>query len=272
MQELASKLGIRGRIAVGAIIALFGVAGCGGAGARGDSVADAAATANKGLGLNGPFGLGGPFEGPPAAGTASGGLLGGADATAGHGTAGHATAGLANSSDGRPGVTVQVSGSTALVGARGLPWLVPLGYGVGVTAPLSVRPGTDSPADAAAGFYDAFYEQRFGAACGYVVPWEQASCPVLLRESAGSADTLHTPAIGFQVVKGSRALVTMTGLLCRTATGCVGQHNTHWIFGMYYSFDTLWTLTARHGGNPLTVTPFTEVAGRWYLDLKPAAR
>jgi hypothetical protein len=156
-------------------------------------------------------------------------------------------------------------------GVAGMPWLFALGAGVSASAPQAVRPGTGSPADAAAAFYDAFYEQRFATACGYVAPAQQANCPVPLRKSRGSADTLQSPAIGFVVVKGNEALVTMTGLLCRTATGCVAQHNAHWVFGDSYTFDRLWSLTAAQGGNPLTVTPFTRVAGRWYMDLTPSA-
>jgi hypothetical protein len=257
-------------MAAGAIIALFCIAGCG---AAGPVRADAAATANNGLGFNGPYGLGGPFEGRQAAPAASGGaagssgtLLGGTSAPAVS-----ATAGLANASSGKKGLVVQVGGSTALEGIRALPWLVVLGAGVSVSAPLSVQPGTDSPADAAAGFYDAFYEQRFATACHFVPPAQRASCPVLLRESTGSADTLYNPAIGFVATTGHRALVTMTGLLCRPAGGCVGQHNAHWSFGMSYSFGKLWSLTARDGGNPLTLTPFVQVAGHWYLDLTPSA-
>jgi hypothetical protein len=150
-------------------------------------------------------------------------------------------------------------------------WLPALGSGVNASAPQAVRPGTDSPADAAAGFYDAFYDQRFPAACGYVAPAGRARCPVLLRESGGSADSLLSPAIGFVVVKGTQALVSMTGLLCRSGTSCVGQHNPHWAFSSPATFGQLWALTAREGGNPLTVTPLTQVAGRWYVDLTPSA-
>jgi hypothetical protein len=256
-------------MAAGALIALFCIAGCG---AGGSGWAHAAATANSGLGFNGPYGLGGPYESRQPAPVAGGGATGSSGTLLG-GTSGpavSATAGLANASSGKKGLIVQVGGSTALEGARALPWLVTLGAGVSASAPLSVQPGTDSPADAAAGFYDAFYEQRFATACDFVAPAQRASCPVLLSESTGSADTLDTPAIGFVATKGDRALVTMTGLLCRPAAGCVAQHNAHWSFGMSYHFDTLWSLTARSGGNPLTVTPFTEVAGRWYLDLTPS--
>ena len=64
---------------------------------------------------------------------------------------------------------------------------------------------------------------------------------------------------------GDQALVTMTGVLCRTVTGRVGQHSPYWIFGMAYSFDALWSATARDGGNPLTFTPFTRFTEHWYL-------
>lgn len=234
-------------MAAGTFIAFFFIASCGTASVPGASGADVAVSANGGTGFNGPFGRGGPFEGAAAA------------------------AGLANASGGKRGVIVQVSGSTAMEGVHRMTWLFALGYGISASAPLSVRPGTDTPADAAAGFYDAFYDHRFATACRYVAPARQASCPVLLSESSGSADTLYSPAIGFAVTKGDQALVTMTGVLCRTATSCVGQHNPHWIFGMSYPFDTLWSATARYGGNPLTVTPFIQVAGRWYLNLTPSS-
>ena len=111
------------------------------------------------------------------------------------------TAGLANTTSGKGWSTGKVDGSTALEGAAGLPWLSALGAGVSASAPRAVRPGTDSPADATAGFYDAFYDQRFPAACGYVAPAQRAGCPVLPRESGGSADALRSAAIGFGSLK-----------------------------------------------------------------------
>jgi hypothetical protein len=243
-------LKIRGRLVVGAIIALIGIAGCGASGSNRTVRSDAT------LAFNGPYGLGGPFEGLGAAGKALGDT---------------ARVGRSSSTVQVGGPPVQVGGSTALAGAAHLRWLFALGPGVSASAPESVQPGTESPADAAAGFYDAFYAKRFAAACDYVTPAQRANCPALLRESRGSAESLDSPAIGFVVTKGSEALVTMTGLLCRAATGCIAQHNAHWIFGDSHTFDQLWSLTASQGGNPLTVTPFTKVGGRWYLDLRPSA-
>jgi hypothetical protein len=250
-------LKIRGRLVACAIIALIGIAGCGASGSNRAVRSDAT------LAFNGPYGIGGPFEGLGAAGKA----LGGTSPVRVGGSLTRVGGSLARVG----GAAVQVGGSTALEGKAGMPWLFALGPGVSASAPESVQPGTDSPADAAAGFYDAFYAKRFAAACDYVAPAQQANCPALLRKSSGSADSLDTPAIGFVVIKGNEALVTMTGLLCRTGTGCVGQHNAHWIFGASHTFDQLWSLTASQGGNPLTVTPFTKIAGRWYLDLRPSA-
>ena len=288
--------------AVVAVVALTGVAGCGAAGSGGAAGAGPGAGANGALGFNGPFGLGGPFEGGgitgggasgggitgggiTGGGTSGGGITGAGNSGAGitgGGTSGAGitgggnsgggigAAGLAGTASGKSRGAVKVDGSTALDGVAGLPWLFALGAGVRATAPHAVRPGTSSPADAAAGFYQAFYDQRFTAACDYVAPARQAGCPVLLRASSGSADALRTPAIGFTVVKGAQALVTMTGVLCRAASGCVGQHDPHWIFDSSYTFDQLWALTAGAGGNPLTVTPLTKDAGRWYVDLDAA--
>ena len=280
--------------AVVAVVALTGVAGCGAAGSGGAAGAGPGAGANGALGFNGPFGLGGPFAGGPFAGgritgdgnsgagvtggeNSGGGITGGENSGAGITGGGMGAAGLAGTASGKGRGAVKVDGSTALDGVAGLPWLFALGAGVRATAPHAVRPGTSSPADAAAGFYQAFYDQRFTAACDYVAPARRAGCPVLLRESGGSADALRTPAIGFTVVKGAQALVTMTGVLCRAASGCVGQHDPHWIFDGSYTFDQLWALTAGAGGNPLTVTPLTMDAGHWYVDLdaagtRPASR
>jgi hypothetical protein len=273
--------------AVVAVVALTGVAGCGAAGSGGATGAGPGPAANGALGFNGPFGLGGPFEGAPLEGAplagaplagaplagdplAGGGITSGGITGAGLSGGGIGAAGLAGTTSGKSRGAVKVDGSTALDGVAGMPWLFALGAGVRATAPPAVRPGTSSPADAAAGFYQAFYDQRFTAACDYVAPARQAGCPVLLRESSGSADALHTPAIGFTVVKGAQALVTMTGVLCRAAGGCVGQHDPHWIFDSSYTFDQLWALTADAGGNPLTVTPLAKDAGRWYVDLTAA--
>lgn len=220
-------------MAAGAIIALMGVAGCG-------------AAAHPVPRLNGPFGRGGPFAAGPAA------------------------ASHASPASGPGERAVKVDGSTAMDGFRGMPWLLALGAGVGASAPSAVRPGTGTPADAAAGFYQAFYTQRFTAACGFVAPGQRAGCPARLRGSRGSTDALRIPAIGFSVVKGARALVTMTGTLCRAGGGCIGQRNPRWIFGNSYTFDQLWALTAGDGGNPLTVTPLIMDAGRWYVDLTAA--
>jgi hypothetical protein len=265
-------------MAAGAVIALAGIAGCGGGGSVGATGAggvtgqSAAAAANGALGLNGPFGPGGPFEGGRigAAGRAS------TPSTAGGAGGSTAASGPTARSEGKVtggagGSKVKVGGSAALDGVKGMRWLFALGAGVSASAPQAVRPGTGSPADAAAGFYQAFYDQRFAAACDYVAPAQRPGCPARLRGSAGSADALRTPAIGFAVVKGGQALVTMTGALCRAASGCIGQQNPHWVFDNSYTFGQLWALTAGAGGNPLTVTPLTRDAGRWYVDLTAAA-
>jgi hypothetical protein len=271
-------------MAAGAVIALAGIAGCGGGGPVGATGAggvtgqSVAAAANGALGLNGPFGRGGPFEGGGIGAAGRAGTAGtrGTAGTGGGKSGTAAASGPAGRSEdkvaGRAGGSeVKVGGSAAMDGVEGMPWLFALGAGVSASAPQTVRPGTGSPADAATGFYQAFYGQRFAAACDYVAPAQRSGCPARLRGSAGSADALRTPAIGFAVVKGGQALVTMTGALCRAASGCIGQQDPHWVFDNSYTFGQLWARTAGAGGNPLTVTPLTRDAGRWYVDLTAAA-
>jgi len=244
---------IRAGIAAGAIAALAAITGCGGSGSTGAAGLDAAAT------LNGPYGPGGPYLAALASGTGTSARTAGSDA-------------LGNSSS-RTAATVEVAGSAALDGGRGLSWTPPLGPGITVGAPPTVRPGTTSPTDAAAGFYDAFYARKVATACGYVVPAERVKCPAMLARSRPGAGTLRSAAIGFVVSKDSAALVTMTGFVCggRAApNGCLGQQNAHWIFEYSGTFDALWAGIAREGGNPLTATPLRRVAGRWYVDLAPS--
>jgi hypothetical protein len=205
-------------------------------------IAGCGAAANPAPAFNGPYGRGGPF----AAGTAR------------------------PAASGDRGPAFQVGGSTALDGVTELPWLFAIGAGVQVSAPAAARAATDTPADATAGFYEAFYAQRFPQACGYVAPAQRAGCPARLR-GAGGADVLRVPAIGFVAQKADQALVTMTGVLCRPAAGCLGQQNPGWIFADSRTFGQLWALTAANGGNPLTVTPLVSDAGQWYVDLAAAA-
>jgi hypothetical protein len=247
---------IRAGMAAGALAALAAVTGCAGAGSNGVAGLDAVSA------VNGPYGAGGPFAtSPPGRTATSGRAATGSDALGD--TSGHAS-----------GSTVQVAGSTALNGIRGLSWLPALGTGIKVSAPQTVRSGTATAGDAEAGFYDAFYAGQLAAACGYAVPSERAKCPAMLAGSAASAGRLRNGAIGFVVAKNNTALVTMTGFVCggRAAPdGCLGQQDPSWIFENSGTFDTLWARIAQAGGNPLTATPLRRVAGRWYVDLVPSA-
>jgi hypothetical protein len=211
--------------------------------------------------VNGSYGAGGPFA------TAAAGRAGTSSRAAAGGDA------LANTSSRTSGAAVQVDGSAALSGIRGLSWLPALGTGISVSAPQTVRPDMATPGDAEAGFYDAFYTGQPAAACDYVVAAERAKCPARLAGSADGAGTLRDAAIGFVVSKANAALVTMTGFVCgrrAAADGCLGQQDPSWIFENSGTFDTLWTRIAQAGGNPLTATPLRRTAGRWYVDLTPS--
>jgi hypothetical protein len=247
-------------MAYGAIITAAGLAGAvlAGCGSPGSGGADAAA-------LNGVYGTGGPFATlggqPPDAQLAGGGLAGGGQTRHGGGASRR---------------VARVAGSTAMEGSGyRVPWLPPLGAGVAVTAPRSVRPGTGSPASAAAGFYQAFYGKQPASACAWVVPSQRAGCPARLGAASGRAGTLRDPAVGFVVTRGPAAIVTMTGVTCGAngtrAAHCIAQRDPAWVFGQHYPFADLWSRLAAAGGNPLTATPFQRVAGHWYLNLRPAA-
>ena len=268
-------------MACGAIIAIAALAGCGSSGSDGANAA----------GPNGVYGPGGPFAtaaakapGGPLAGTGTPGTGTPGTGTPGTGTPGTKGAGStgAGSGAGKSGAAghgahpvVRVDGSVALEGegAR-VPWLATIGAGVSVDAPRSVRAGSATPAEAATGFYQAFFGRRLADACGFVAPAQRAGCPVRLAAASGGAGSLRRSAIGLVVTKGAAALVTMTGVVCAPngtpPSHCIGQYDPQWVFGHDYPFDELWDRIAQHGGNPLTATPFQRVAGHWYLDLTPA--
>ncbi len=188
--------------------------------------------------------------------------------------AGHASTGMSGHADaGRVVRVVRVDGSTALERNR-VPWLTALGAGVSVNAPRSVRPGTDSPADAAAGFYQAFYGRRLPAACGYVVPAQRAGCAGRLGAASGRAGSLRSPAIGFVVTKGAVAIVTMTGLVCgangTTAGNCLGQHDP--AVGLRVPLPVRPTLGPGRGQRRQPADRHAAPAGRGPLVPGPGAR
>jgi hypothetical protein len=280
--EIIDKRGIRGLLAAGAVAALATVTGCSASGP------DAAAGAPATITLNGPYGVGGPFAtvgaalpagaAGPVRSPVPAGPTGSASPRGSVAAAGAVSTGVAGSSGvaGSTGVAAdkasvaRVDGSTAFGGSHKAPWLAPLGYGVSVSAPQTVRPGTAAPGDAEAGFYDAFYTGRLAAACAYVVPGQRGHCPASLRASRGAAGSLRNAAVGFVVAKGAQAVVTMTGLVCggRTApSGCLGQRDPAYVFGNALTFEALWARIEQDGGNPLTATPLRRVAGHWYVDL-----
>jgi hypothetical protein len=261
-------------MAAGTLAALTAITGCGAAGP------DAAAAPDATLPVNGPYGAGGPFA------AAAGRLASEVARPAAAATPAAATPAATSPAAASPaaasrvqaaspaGGAVRVDGSTAFNGNRRAPWLVALGYGVDVSAPPTVRPTTATPGDAEAGFYDAFYAGRLTEACDFVVPGQRAQCAATLAKSRAAAGSLRDAAVGFVVVKGDQSIVTMTGLSCGgqpAPAGCLGQHDPAWIFGYHVTFDALWTRIGKEGGNPLTATPFRQVAGHWYLDLNPAA-
>jgi hypothetical protein len=241
--------GIRAGLAAGALAATAALAGCGG------GPTDAATASAP---VNGAYGAGGPYSAPGA-------HTGGQQAAAsGAGTGGRAAL----------QATGLVDGSTQLNESHGIWWLPELGPGVSATAPETVRPGTDSAADAEAGFYDAFYSGRMTTACGYVVPGERRGCAARLARAAPGAGSLRDAAIGYVVAEGDAALVSLTGVVCGSRAApdsCLGQRSGGWVFEQRETFAVLWARLAAAGGNPLTATPLRLLAGHWYVDLTPPA-
>jgi hypothetical protein len=170
-----------------------------------------------------------------------------------------------NSAGAAVGSGLTIAGSTATTGGTPTAWETALGSGIQVSAPKTVTPGTDSPADAVAGYYDAFLANKPFAVCAYVQPSAQATCKTdaangQLSDTGGQF--LTNPAIGYVVVKGTQALVTLAGTECVAGapTGGSCQVAPDAAFDESVTFDSLY----QRAGNPM-LNPCAEVSGKWYL-------
>jgi hypothetical protein len=129
--------------------------------------------------------------------------------------------------------------------------------------------GTGTPQAAVSGFIGNL-PTSVSAACGYVVPSEQAQCN---KTFAGGTFSIANPAIGKSFQDGNEALVVV--LSTDSCTGLAGStsicnSNTDASAGLPSSqADFATAFQATFQSNSTAVAPCIEFGGVWYVELAP---
>jgi hypothetical protein len=129
--------------------------------------------------------------------------------------------------------------------------------------------GTGTPQAAVSGFIGNL-PTDVSAACGYVVPSQQAQCN---KTFAGGTFSITSPSIGQSSVDGNEALVVV--LSTNSCTGLAGStsicnSNTNASAGLPSSqSDFATAFQATFASNATAVAPCIEFGGVWYVELAP---
>ncbi len=149
-------------------------------------------------------------------------------------------------------------------------WAEALGPGVVVVPPRVTPAGHSSPDAALEGLITAINGPRPAQACAYYQPSFQKKCRANTSGApAGSAGTYKDFALGYEVIKGDRALVGSTGTGCvpNAKPECSSNSNPAAIFSTRKSFAALWAETLasyRSPGNFYSLALCVKVGNSWY--------
>jgi hypothetical protein len=154
-------------------------------------------------------------------------------------------------------------------------WAKALGPGVVVVPPRGTPGGNSSPDAAVEGLITAINGPRPVRACAYYQPSFQKTCRANTSGAPpGSAGTYKDFALGYEVIKGGRALVGSTGTGCvpNAKPECSSNSNPAAVFSTRKSFTVLWaeTLAAyKSSGNVYSLALCIKVGNSWYNYLPP---
>lgn len=188
----------------------------------------------------------------------------------------------------KAGAAVLACGATAVIALAGCSgsgsggstpsWAAALGPGAKVTPPGSAAPGNDSPGAAMTGLVNAVTSKNAQAMCPYFTPDLQARCQAAFSSAATrnavssqfAAMGIKNFKLGYVVTDGKQALVGTTGTACgpKDDPACSTNNDPAAIFNSGKPFATLFnTASSGSSGNSYALAPFTEVGGKWYLDI-----
>ena len=148
-------------------------------------------------------------------------------------------------------------------------WAKSLGSGVTVTPPGASAAG--SPGAVLASAIAAIEAGSYPKICDYLQPAQQSKCRSALGSAQASAiaaamPTVKNLAVSYTAIDGTRALVGMTGTICspQQKPTCVTNNDAAAIFDGGKTFSVLWTEAVSSTSNAYSLTPMTEIKGKWY--------
>lgn len=159
-------------------------------------------------------------------------------------------------------------------------WAAVLGPGVTVTEPATAPEGNDSPGSVMTDVADALNKKDLTLLCKAMPPSRQPQCQSEakgLTQSQLNAEvgTISNFKIGYIVVHGTQAIGGDTGKECNPDTkSCFSNSDPAAIFDTNKKpFASLWktVTTATNGATEYTLTPMTEISGKWYLYAPPSS-
>lgn len=148
-------------------------------------------------------------------------------------------------------------------------WAKSLGSGVTVTPPGASAAG--SPGAVLASAIAAIEAGSYPKICDYLQPAQQSKCRSALGSAQASAiaaamPTVKNLAVSYTAIDGTRALVGMTGTICspQQKPTCVTNNDAAAIFDGGKTFSVLWTEAVSSTSTAYSLTPMTEINGKWY--------
>lgn len=153
-------------------------------------------------------------------------------------------------------------------------WASALGSGVTVTPPGTAPEGNDSPGSVMTDVADGLNQKNPTLLCGALPPNSQSSCrsgyksftKTELNSRLGSISNFK---IGYIVVDGTQAVAGDTGRECGPEnTKCFSNSDPAALFkANKQPFANFWktVISASNGSTTYTLTPLSEVNGKWYL-------
>jgi hypothetical protein len=112
---------------------------------------------------------------------------------------------------------------------------------------------------------------RYAKICDELQPSQQSKCKSEFGSVRPSAIATAMPKfkhliVSYTAIDGARALVGLTGTICspQQSPSCVTNEDPAAIFDSGKTFAELWTESVASTSNAYSLTPMTEINGKWY--------
>jgi hypothetical protein len=159
-------------------------------------------------------------------------------------------------------------------------WAAALGSGVTVISPGTAPTGNDTPGSVMTDVANGLNQKNISDLCNALPPSDSPKCQSEYKSLSKSQldsglGSITNFKIGYIVVKGTQAIAGDTGKECNPDTKkCFSNSDPAAIFSSNKgNFAALWktVTTATNGTTAYTLTPLTQINGKWYLYANPAS-